>query len=80
MKQINIKNDAAAELLEQAVKVTKQGKTETVTRALALYLKSLEADKRADDAIRFAEQLHTLIEPEALGRAPSKAEQEDLLS
>ena len=75
--QINIKNDAAAALLERAVKMTKQSKTETVTRALELYLKSLEADQRAAAAIRLVEErLHPLIEPERLGKAPSKAEQE----
>ena len=79
MKQINIKNDVAAELLERAVKLTRQGKTETVTRALELYLKSLEADARADAAIRLVEErLHPLIESD-LGEAPSKAEQEALL-
>ena len=34
MRQINIKNDTAADLLEQAVKATGQGKTEAVISAL----------------------------------------------
>ena len=80
MKQINIKNDVAAELLERAAQMTEQGKTETVIRALELYLRSLEADRRAEAAIRLVEErLHPLIEPERLGQAPSKAEQEALL-
>ncbi len=80
MKQINVKNARAAELLDRAAQLTERGKTETLTDALELYLKSLEADKRADAAIRLArERLHPLIEPESLGRAPSKAEQEALL-
>ena len=80
MKQINIKNDVAAELLERAAQMTEQGKTETVIRALELYLRSLEADRRAEAAIRLVEgRLHPSIEPERLGQAPSKAEQETLL-
>ena len=36
--------------------------------------------ERRDEGIRLArERLHPLIEPESLGRAPSKAEQEALL-
>jgi antitoxin VapB len=80
VRQINIKNDTAAELLDDVLKVTGQGKTEAVITALELYLKSLEASKRAEAAIALVNQrLHPAIDPEYLGRAPSKAEQEELL-
>lgn len=80
MRQINIKNDTAAELLDDVLKVTGQGKTEAVITALELYLKSLEASKRAEAAIALVNQrLHPVIDPEYLGGAPSKAEQEELL-
>lgn len=80
MKRISIKNEHAAELLEQVVRITEESKTEAVTHALTLYLKSLEASKRADAAIAFVrEKIHPNLEPGQLGRAPSKKEQEELL-
>ena len=80
MRQLNIKSDEALGLLEQAMTITKQGKTETVISALELYLKSLDADRRAEAAIRLVEErLHPLIPAEQRGTAPSKAEQEALL-
>ncbi len=80
MKQISIKNERAADLLERVVLVTNESKTDAVTHALELYLKSLEASKRADAAIAFVrEKIHPNLEPGQLGRAPSKKEQEELL-
>ncbi len=80
MRQINIKNSAAADLLDRVVAATGQGKTDAVIHALELYLKSLDASKRAEAAIALVrERLHPTIEPEHLGKAPSKSEQEELL-
>lgn len=80
MKQINVKNDRAARLLEEVIAVTGEGKTEAVIRALELYKKSLGASRRAEAAIRFArERIHPTIPAEQLGRAPSKREREELL-
>ena len=80
MKQISIKNERAADLLERVIHITDESKTDAVTRALALYLKSLEASKRADAAIAYVrEKIHPKIETSHLGRVPSKEEQEELL-
>lgn len=80
MKQISIKNERAADLLEQVVRETHESKTDAVTRALELYLKSLTASRRADAAIAFvSEKIHPKIEPSQLGRVPSKEEQEEML-
>lgn len=80
MRQINIKNAAAADLLDRVVATTGQGKTDAVIQALELYLKSLEASKRAEAAIALVrEQLHPAIGPEHLGKTPGKGEQEELL-
>jgi len=80
MKQISIKNDRAADLLERAVRETGESKTAAVTHALELYLKNLEASKRADAAIAFVrEKIHPQLEPSQFGHVPSKEEQEDLL-
>ena len=53
MKQISIKNERAVDLLEQVVLETRESKTDAVTHALELYLKSLSASKRADAAIAY---------------------------
>ena len=80
MKQVNIKNDYFAELLDKAMAMTGKGKTEIAIKALEWYIKSLEADKRAEAAIRLIkERIHPYISPEYQGRAPSKEEQEELL-
>lgn len=80
MGQINIKNDTAALLLDRVVEVTGQGKTEAIISALELYLKSLDATRRAEAAIALVRsRIHPAIEPGRLGKAPSKQEQEDLL-
>lgn len=70
MRQINIKNDTAAELLDRAVEATGQGKTEAVISALEVYLKSLEASNRAEAATKLVrERLHPAIDPEGERRA-----------
>ena len=79
MKQINVKNEYAAELLDKVVIQTGQGKTEAVTTALELYLQSLTAKKRAEAAIELAKRIHELLPEAVLGQAPSKEEQEKLL-
>lgn len=80
MRQINIKNETATDLLDDVVRATGQGKTEAVIHALELYLKSLDASKRAEAAIQLArERLHPTIDPKHLGKTPSKREQEELL-
>ena len=80
MRQVNIKNDHAAELLDRVAETTGQGKTEAVISALELYLKSLDASRRAEAAITLVrERLHPAIDSEHLGKAPSKQEQEELL-
>lgn len=80
MKQISIKNERAAELLDRAIRETGESKTAAVTHALELYLKSVAASKRADAAIAFVrEKIHPQLEPSQFGRVPSKEEQEELL-
>jgi len=80
MRQINIKNEHAAELLDQAMMMTGKGKTEIAIEALEWYIKSLEADKSAEAAIRLIkEKIHPYILPEYRGKSPSKEEQEELL-
>ncbi len=80
MRQINIKNTAAADLLDQVVAATGQRRTDAVIRALELYLKSLDASKGAEAAIALVcEQLHPAIAPEHLGKMPSRSEQQELL-
>lgn len=80
MRQINIKNDTVAALLDEVTQRTGQGKTEAMMSALKLYQKSLEASKRADAAIELVrESIHPAFDLDVLGKAPSKQEQEELL-
>lgn len=80
MRQFSIKNDRAAGLLERITRLTGEGKTEAVIRALELYQAELlrEGDaQRALNTIR--ESVHPHLLPQYRGRAPSKAELEELL-
>lgn len=80
MRQLNIKNDRAASLLEQITQLTGEGKTEAVIHALELYRAALLADRETEaviDSIRGAVHPHVL--PEYRGRAPSKSELEEAL-
>ena len=80
MKQISIKNEKAVSLLEQVVQETHESKTDAVTHALELYLRSVSANRRAEAAIAYVrDHIHPKIDPAYLGRAPSKEEQEEML-
>ncbi len=80
MKQFSVKNDHAAELLEAITHLTGKGKTEVIVSALEAYqaelLRAGDA-QRALDAIR--KTVHPHLLPEYRGRAPSKAELEEML-
>ncbi|MCA9837410.1 MAG: hypothetical protein KC422_10850 [Trueperaceae bacterium] len=52
MKQFSIKNDQASELLDKPTKLTGQGKTETVIKALELYESSLSKRKDIEPTFR----------------------------
>lgn len=73
MRQFSIKNSQAAELLDKITRLTGQGKTETVIRALELYQASLLADRNTEAVIQaIHEGVHSQLKPEYRGRAPSK--------
>lgn len=80
MKQINLKSDRLAELLERIVAHTGETKVDAVTQALEERLRALEAEERAAATL---EWLRTSVWPRlpegVRGRAPSKEEQEELL-
>ena len=75
MGQFSIKNDQASELLNKLTKLTGQGKTETVIKALELYEASLQANK---DVLAVAKAIRQNIHPYVLknykGKVPSKEE------
>ena len=77
MKQINLKSDRVAALLEQVTERTGETKVDAVAEALEGRLQELEA---ADRGTRTLEWLRAAVwsrsEEE---KAPSKKEQEDLL-
>jgi len=80
MQQFSIKNDRAVELLNDLIKRTGKGKTELVIEALEHYQRSLKEDKELERLITFIrENVHTMMKPEALGKAPSKEEIEEML-
>lgn len=73
MRQFSIKNSQAAELLDNITKLTGQGKTETVIRALELYQASLFSDRKTEAVIQaIHERIHSQLKPEYRGKAPSK--------
>ncbi len=75
MKQVNIKNDDVATLLDRIVARTGEGKTEAVRSALELYERQILG--RSDIAAQIEwlrENVHSLVEPQHL--QPSKAEVE----
>lgn len=77
MKQVNIKNDDVASMLDRIVARTGEGKTEAIRSALELYERQILG--RSDIAAQIEwirENVHSLVEPEHLGRQPSKAEVE----
>ncbi|MEX2535885.1 MAG: type II toxin-antitoxin system VapB family antitoxin [Trueperaceae bacterium] len=75
MRQFSVKNDTAAELLEQVTAFTGQGKTEAIIHALELYREKLMASAEVEAALgTIRQKVHASIKPEYMGRAPSKAE------
>jgi hypothetical protein len=75
MRQISIKNDQAADLLEQITRLTGQGKTEAIIQALELYQAKLLADRETKAVIAsIKEHVHPHVMPEYKGKAPSKTE------
>ena len=80
MRQFSIKNDHAVTLLDDLTKRTGKGKTELVIEALEAYQKNLREDKDLERLIEFVkENAHAMIKPEALGKAPTKEEIEEML-
>lgn len=80
MRQINLKSERVAVLLEQITQRTGETKVDAVTRALEERLQELNAKDRA---VRTLTWLRTTVWPNLpktqQGRAPSKEEQEELL-
>ncbi len=80
MRQINLKSECVAVLLEQITQRTGETKVDAVTRALEERLQELNAKDRA---VRTLTWLRTTVWPNLpktqQGRAPSKEEQEELL-
>lgn len=75
MKQISIKNQCAAELLEQVSRLTGQGKTETIIHALELYRAKLLADREIAAVVAsIKEHIHPHIRTEYRGKRPTEAE------
>ncbi len=80
MRQFSIKNDQASELLDKLTKLTGQGKTETVIKALELYECSLSKRKDIEASIKaIHEKIHPYISEKYRGKAPSKEEIEEAL-
>ena len=80
MKQVKLKSDRVASLLEQLTQQTGEIKVDAVSRALEERLQELEAKDRAT---RTLDWLKTTVWPNLpevqRGHAPSKEEQEELL-
>ena len=79
MRQVNLKSDRVALLLEQLTQRTGETKVEAVTKALEERLRELEAKDRAARTLTW---LRTTVWPNLetqRGQAPSKEEQEELL-
>lgn len=80
MKQVNLKSDHLASLLEQITQQTGETKVEATIKALEGRLQTLEAEDRG---ARTLEWLQTAVWPNLpeaeRGHAPSREEQEELL-
>lgn len=75
MRQFSIKNDHAVELLERITRLTGEGKTEAVVKALELYQAELMGTAGAEGVIAsIRTAVHPHVSPEHKGRAPGKAE------
>lgn len=80
MRQFSIKNDRAADLLEQITRLTGEGKTEAVVRALELYQAMLLGKREAEAVIASIKQaVHPYVLPAYRGKVPTKREIEDKL-
>ena len=80
MRQVNLKSDRIATLLEQIAQKTGETKVEVVAQALEKRLQELET---TDCSARTLTWLETTVWPKLSetqrGQAPSKEEQEELL-
>ena len=75
MKKIGVKAERALELLGEITVLTGETPAEVLTHASELYLKSLEAFKRADAAVAYVRnKIHPQLEPGQLGCVPTKEE------
>jgi antitoxin VapB len=80
MRQTSIKSDRVAELIERISSKTGESKVEAVTVALERRLKEIEGDARAERSLDWLRSAVWPQLPERVrGKAPSKAEQEELL-
>ena len=80
MKQVNIKSERVAELLEQVIAQTGETKVDAVANALESRLLSLRADANAQRTLDWLKTMvWSKLDTEDKGRAPSKEEQEELL-
>ncbi len=75
MQQFSIKNNHASALLDKLTKLTGQGKTETVIKALELYEAKLTQSKESDTVIQSIRQhIHPYISEKNRGKMPTKEE------
>lgn len=80
MKQVNLKSDRVATLVDRLVTITGESKVDAVARALELRLTTLSTDTKASRVLAWLETQVWPNLPEGVrGRSPSKEEQEDLL-
>lgn len=80
MRQINIKNKTASDLLDRITGSTGQGETEAIISALELYDRQLRGQSEVEAQIDWIRNnVHPAVKPEFLGKAPSKAEIEEEL-
>jgi antitoxin VapB len=80
MKQVNLKSDRVAALLEQITERTGETKIDAVTKALEERLQELETKNRASRTLTWLKATVWSNPPEGeRGKMPSKEEQEELL-
>jgi hypothetical protein len=80
MKQVNLKSERVADLLEQTIALTGESKVDAVAEALKLRLSTLARNNAYKNTLEWLEQEVWAHLPEPyLGQAPSKEEQEKLL-
>ena len=80
MKQVNLKSDRVAQLLEQVTSQTGESNVDAVTKALEARLKELEAGNRTARTLAWLEaSVWPSLPDDVRGKAPSKEEQEEML-